>query len=371
MIKVFYGPKVEFEKILPTSEGSTTLVELARKSDSRRREHYHRFDGVSKEYTDERERIETLVAYSDEYAGINEHAIQSFISFIESFDVQDMYLQNPPEYIVQQLKKSGRTFDSTHHQYGRIDPTKLAVISENYDRRIIGQDSVKKRLLATLYPWARGHFEKPCVILFYGPTGVGKTETAKFLSEILNENLFRKQFSMFHNETFADYLFGGAHSQNSFAKELLERESNIILLDEFDKPHPVFFSAFYQLFDEGVFEDKNYEVKIKQAIFICTSNFLSEEDICQKLGEPIFSRFDAVIKFDPLPADGIKQIIELEFNKLALLLDDIERDIVNKSGLLEKAIANAGRLKNARQVKKVIREAVYGLISQTRLSLPE
>ena len=60
--------------------------------------------------------------------------------------------------------------------------------------------------------------------MFYGPSGVGKTETARFISNILNEELFYKQFSMFQNNEFANYLFGGQHSQNSFAKELLERQ---------------------------------------------------------------------------------------------------------------------------------------------------
>ena len=94
------------------------------------------------------------------------------------------------------------------------------------------------------------------VLMFYGPSGVGKTETAKFISKALGEKIFRKQFSMFHSEEFSDYLFGENHSRPCFAKDLLERESNVILLDEFDKPAPVFHSVFYQLFDEGVLKIK-------------------------------------------------------------------------------------------------------------------
>ena len=76
--------------------------------------------------------------------------------------------------------------------------------------------------------------------MFYGNSGIGKTETAKFLSRILGQKLFRKQFSMFQNVKFSEYLFGGNHAQSSFAKELLERSSNVILLDEFDKAANLF-----------------------------------------------------------------------------------------------------------------------------------
>ena len=83
---------------------------------------------------------------------------------------------------------------------------------------------------------------------------------------------------MFNSEEFTSYLFGGKHSQNCLAKELLERESNIILFDEFDKTHPVFHSAFYQLFDEGIYEDKNYYVTLEKSVIICTSNYSSLDD---------------------------------------------------------------------------------------------
>ncbi len=78
---------------------------------------------------------------------------------------------------------------------------------------------------------------------------------------------------------FQIIFFGGKHNQKSFAKDLLARDSNVILLDEFDKANPVFHSAFYQLFDEGVFEDQNYKVDVRHAVIFCTSNYHSEDEI--------------------------------------------------------------------------------------------
>ncbi len=367
MINVVYGPKNFFESKLPKRKEKTTIVELAIKSDASRRVHTFIHKGLKPDEEEKeesevkpvaKEKIKCLVAYSDDYAGISENAIQSFFSFLSEYDVVDMYLQNPPIYIVEQMKKLRLKFQTTNFEYNTMDIDTLKQINVEFNDRIIGQKMVKQRLISSLYPLVKKRLSKPLVILFYGNTGVGKTETVKFLSELMKEDLFRKQFSMFQSNDFATYLFGGKHSQNCFAKELLERESNIILLDEFDKPNPVFHSAFYQLFDEGIYDDKNYHVEIKSAIIICTSNYLSEDDIKDKLGTPIYSRFDEIIKFDNISEDAIKRIISIEFEKQYSQLSPEEKEIVDNNEILLKIVNNASYLKNVREIRKVIREAI-------------
>lgn len=305
-INIFIGPKREFEKRKP-SYNFITFVDLVTQSDAQRRVFKHQVEG--QEHNEEKEVLhyDNVVAYSDDYLAITESAFNSFIGFIYEFDIDNLYLQNPPEYIVDQIHKlTDVEIVENKYDFNNINIDILKKIKSTINERIIGQKQPIKRVIGALYPLAKGRIQKPCVILLYGPTGVGKTETAKFLSDIMKEKVFRKQFSMFHSEDFASYLFGGKHSQNCFARELLERESNIILLDEFDKPNPVFHSAFYQLFDEGVFEDRNYKVELRKSIIICTSNFKSEKDIKDKLGEPIYSRFDAIIKYNDLDLNSKK-----------------------------------------------------------------
>jgi len=362
-ILIYCGPKESFELVLPKRTTKITLTELAIKSDSKMREHLFRIEGQEqKPIENEVEEISCLVAYSDEYAGLSENAIQSFVSFISRFNIKSIYLQNPPVYIVEQLNKIKKNIKTIKYEYKTIDYEVIKKINQDFSSNIIGQEEVKKYLLTALYPLCKENFVKPIVLMFYGPTGVGKTETAKFLSGILDEKLFRKQFSMFHSDDFSAYLFGGKHSQNCLAKELLERESNIILFDEFDKPHPVFHSAFYQLFDEGVFEDKNYNVEVKKAIVICTSNYNSEDEVRKKLGDPIFSRFDAVIRFAPLSTEAIIKIIKNEFGKQISDLTKDERTLVEQNKVVEKIIGLACRLINARQIKRIIREAISAVL---------
>ena len=371
-VTIYYGPKAAFLQILPNEVRHTTLIELAIKSDAKMREHSFKITAKSEASNeDKKDHIQCLVAYSDEYAAISENAINSFIGFVSQFDLDRVYLQNPPLYIVEQFAKLKQDVHIKKFIYAPLGQKVMRAINEHYDEKIIGQPAVKDQLLTALFPlchsWKQ---QKPVVILFYGPTGVGKTETAKMMSNLLGENLFRKQLSMFHSDDFSSYLFGGRHSQNCLAKELLERESNIILFDEFDKPDPVFHSAFYQLFDEGVFEDKNYYVEVYNSIIICTSNYLSAEDARKHLGDPIFSRFDAVIRYDALSDEAVRTIMHMELARQMEDLDPDERTVVETSPIvatIEKQMKDA---RNARQIKRVVRDAISNILLD-RVLYPE
>lgn len=361
-IIIYYGPKNEFEKILP-SDNRKTLSEFISQDDAKRREFSFNKSQLYQENEDneEIEYIENIIAYSESYAGITEGAIQRFSDLFEMYQIDNLYLQNPPLQIQTRLEQ---TFSSIIHKqyynYNAINVNHLKELNNTFSDKIIGQESVKRKLLTSFYPLVKGTNDKrPVVLLFYGPSGVGKTETAKFISNLLGQKLFRRQFSMYHSNEFADYMFGGNHFQNSFAKELLERKSNVILLDEFDKAAPVFYSAFYQLFDEGIFEDKNYKVKVENAIIICTSNYLNLEDIRKHLGDPIYYRIGNFIEYKQLTQqakiDIIKLLISTKYNKL----NDDEKPLIDTNNLENLLIKTLNKLKNVRQISTLIDEYLY------------
>ena len=120
----------------------------------------------------------------------------------------------------------------------------------------------------------------------------------------------RIQFSMMQTIEASNYIFGAEHSKTSFARDMLARESNVILIDEFDKVSPSFYNAFYELFDEGVYEDVNYQVYLKNSIFILTSNFKSEEEIKNTLGPAMFSRVGCCIEYEDLKVEDKRSIVK-------------------------------------------------------------
>ena len=68
------------------------------------------------------------------------------------------------------------------------------------------------------------------------------------------------------NEAY-EYLYGAEHSKASFARDLLGRESNIVLIDEFDEVTPQLCNMFYQVFDEGRYVDTNYDIDMRNGLF--------------------------------------------------------------------------------------------------------
>lgn len=360
-VVLYFGPKRAFLKMLPRKTPRVSLTDLALRSDARQREHLFKIQGrkpSEPEQTMLKEAVPCVVAFSDEYAAISESAISGFLAFLSQFDVEMLYLQNPPYYLVEQLGKLNQTVKLARYQYRSVDAALLRRLDREYDQSIVGQQEVKRRLLTALYPLCRPERTKPVVLLFYGPTGVGKTETAKLLADLMGQRLFRKQFSMFHSGDFASYLFGGKHSQNCLAKELLERESNVLLFDEFDKPNPVFHSAFYQLFDEGIYHDKNYQVELERSVILCTSNYESAEEAQRLLGAPLFSRFDAVIRFDELSEQANRAILENEYAAQTAPLSMEERALLDRAGILPRLLEQARDLCNARQTKRAVQDAI-------------
>ena len=362
-IVFFYGPKYNFRRRLPKNKPLTTISELAIYSDKKMREHTFKIQGKrggdAAEKQEERLAVPCLVAYSEQYASISESALHSFLSFIDQFEVESLYLQNPPAHLAAQFRNMHSRVKVIKHEYKTLNFESLKRIDREYQLAIIGQEEVKRRLLTARYPLAAKKLSKPLVLLFYGPTGVGKSETAKYISDVVGQKLFRRQFSMFHSNEFAPYLFGGRHTGDSLAKDLMERESSVILFDEFDKPNPLFHSAFYQLFDEGIYEDRNYRAEVKNAVIICTSNYASAEEARERLGAPLFARFDAVIEFRPLSDEALGVILAKSCREEAELLTAEEREIISEEELcasLRPHVAAGGD--GVRGVKRLVREKI-------------
>lgn len=366
-ITIFYGPHNSFEEIIP-KEDFVTLSEFVYKHDEKIRTH-RVFTDENNNIEIEKERFQAVIAYSEDYSSLNEHAIQSFIPLLMSADINNIFLQNPPYIIFSQLnKKFGNAVKIKKHKYSTIKMDFLKKINSEFDSSIIGQRNVKIKLLSSLYSLVnRNSKKKVKVMLFYGPSGVGKTETAKFLSNILGEKLFREQMSMYQNSEFQSYLFGGKHSQDSFAKRLSNRKSNIILLDEFDKCNPLFHSAFYQLFDEGIFKDKNYRIELNNSIIICTSNYLNTQDIKMNLGDPIYSRFDSIVEFSELAKNDKEIILKNEFNRQLDIISKTDRKIIDEELLWSIIEKHLEKMSNIRQMKSFIVDLINTTIVQKKL----
>lgn len=356
-VVIYYGPLSWFHDQLGKKKRKG-LLDIVNERDEANRRHTHVVEGQETAPPENpAPRPKRIAAESSDFASLNEHAITNFAGLVRSINPESLFLHNPPAHIHSQLERSFAT-EVERYQYPAVTRDTLIRFRDGFAGHLVGQAGVKESLLASLYPLTTTRQKRPVVLMFYGPSGVGKTETAQFINGLLGGTLLRKQFSMFHNEKFASYLFGGSHSEASFAKDLLDRESGVILIDEFDKANSVFHSAFYQLFDGGVFEDKNYSVQLGSSLIICTSNYGTEEEIRKALGDALYSRFDSLIHFKTLSKDEIRQVIDRLVDDRFSKLDPDEQARLNSGDIKAKLYPLADRSGNVRKLGKLVDEVI-------------
>jgi ATP-dependent Clp protease ATP-binding subunit ClpC len=199
--------------------------------------------------------------------------------------------------------------------------------------------------------------------LFMGPTGVGKTETAKTLAAVYfgsEDNMIRLDMSEFQSETGVAALMGDAsHPVGQLASMIQDKPFTVLLLDEFEKAHTTVQQLFLPILDEGQITDSRGQVvSFQHAIIIATSNAgaeyiresykdgalpqgfdqqLRDYILRQNIFKPeLVNRFDGVITFTPLSPEHVKEIAILMLKGLNKRLDakhgitvDVNDDLIN------------------------------------------
>ena len=317
-------------------------------------------------FEDMPERVDNCVVKSTDFGSVLSHVISSFASILEStFEMERLFVQNPPSRALKSLESScySSNLKIIYHEYPRLKREDLPPIYWSLRQKVLGQHESKKALITSLYKLIVMSDERPSVVLFYGPSGVGKTETGKCLSEAIGGELTRVQFSMMQTNEAYEYLFGAEHSKASFARDLLGRESNVVLIDEFDKVQPSLYNMFYQLFDEGKYVDTNYEVDARGVLFLLTSNFPSEKAARRALGSAMFSRISVCIGFEDLDPEDKAKIAEGRFDEVMGKLNENERATIEASNIRTWFRENAGRYDNMRTLKNKVEKAVFERLS--------
>lgn len=309
---------------------------------------------------------EYCICRTDDYGSVLEHVLSNFVNIVcLNHDIGTLYVQNPPKKVLQSLKSYyGDNITYAHSEYEKLNVNTLKRVHKNLRSDVLGQEEGKEKIISSLYRLMRQKGKRPAVLMLYGPSGVGKTETAKSVSRSLGGELLRIQFSMMQTNEAVNYVFGSEHSKSSFARDLVGRETNVILIDEFDKVNPSFYNAFYELFDEGEYTDTNYKVDMRNSLFILTSNFNSEEEILKAMGPAMFSRIGSSIKYLDLNADNKKTIVNNWYRDILDELKSDEKKVIQESDILQWFCENVDRFNNIRTLKNNMEKAVYELLTE-------
>jgi len=261
---------------------------------------------------------------------------------------------------------------------------------------------VARRLVLNKGPLKDGFDRPDGVLLFLGPTGVGKTELAKSVAEFLfgdEKKMIRVDMSEYQDGAVAvDKLIGmprgivGSERGGVLTNQLKDNPYSVVLLDEVEKASPAMLNLFLQAFDEGwVTDGRGKRVYLSDAIIIMTSNigcehfrkltnplgFYSKQvgieqvrgDITRELERrftPEFrNRIDEVVMFSPLSHDEVRQIALQQISKIELTLAKSGRSLRVTPAALEQIVHDGYSLAyGARFLKRVIEARIKLPISQ-------
>lgn len=274
---------------------------------------------------------------------------------------------------------------------------KLLNLEAVMHQRVVGQDSAIVALASALRRSREGLRDTNRPIgsfLFLGPTGVGKTETAKTIAEVYfgNEtNMIRLDMSEYQNVDAMRKMIGAKGEQGYLTEAVRLKPFSIVLLDELEKAHPNILNVFLQVLDDGRLTDGlGVVVNMSNIMIIATSNAATQaiqngfsaglsvdqlkkqlvEQVLPQLFRPEFlNRFDDIILFKPLTFEEVTEIAARLLGRVAERLYETKGITMqfSQDTIVDLAQRGFDPLYGARPLRRVIQDTVDNALATLML----
>ena len=328
-----------------------------------------------------------LAKIDDEIASINPDDIQSKVTEEDNAKVIELWTGIPASRIKEN------------------ELAKLSDIENALEEKIIGQNEAVS-VLASAIKRSRVQISprrKPASFIFVGPTGVGKTELVKVLSQQLfdtPETLIRLDMSEFMEKHSVSKIIGsppgyvGYDEAGQVTEKVRRRPYSVLLFDEIEKAHPDVLNILLQILDEGKVTDAHGRVvNFENTVIVMTSNAGSnkrenalgfgktqedanKEKVMKALSEflrPEFlARIDEIIVFRELSQDDFKKIAVLMLDEYVPVLKEKHIDFTYDDSACEVLAEKAyGGNSGARDLRNLIRREVEDKIAQSMIDFKD
>jgi ATP-dependent Clp protease ATP-binding subunit ClpA len=274
----------------------------------------------------------------------------------------------------------------------------LLNLEKTLKKRIVSQEEAIREISSALRRARSGIQNRKGPMgsfLFLGPTGVGKTETAKALAEAYfgsEDRMIRLDMSEFQRIDDIPRIIGGETQEGILTTRVKEDPFSLVLLDEIEKAHPDILNLFLQVLDEGYVNDNmGRKVSFGSTIIIATSNagyqiILSAlenkkemAEIKKELLDYIFkngtfrpefiNRFDGVVVFKSLSKEDLIKITQLQLEKMQKTLSEKHIELKITEELKRKIVdLSFDPVFGAREIKREIQDKIENAIAKALLS---
>ena len=298
-----------------------------------------------------------------------------------------------------------RLMEQTHVHVGvpeKEEKNLLLHLEDELHKRVIDQDAAVKGVSEALRRHRSGMAPqtKPISFLFLGPTGVGKTETAKALAATYfggEEHMIRFDMSEYSDADGVRRLLGALPGEGEGRGELTDKvkdnPSSLILLDEFEKADTKIHDLFLQVLDDGRLTDNQGQtVSFLDTIIIATSNAASEfirekiqggqtvdKEFQQQLLEyletqhlfkpELLNRFDDIVTFTPLSNTAAARIVRLILDQEVAKLSEQDITLSYDDGLVNVIVKEGVDVQfGARPLRRFIQDHVEDLLAEKKLA---
>lgn len=305
----------------------------------------------------------TLFVADENATAGREYVMRTLFDEIEKSEIEG----EPPEEAMRTERGAKLLIDLSNEKTGNL--------LDDFDSKLIGQAPFKRELRKQVgsFKLFNSIGEQPILsMLLLGPSGVGKTETARILSDLLapGQPLPKINFGNYSSKDSLNSLIGSPRGyigseEGELTLKIKASESGVILIDEFEKANPAVWNFFLDLLESGHFTDSQGAMHDLDGYAIIFTSNAPKEEVRDKFPPELLSRFNLKTRFAPLSTEDKQAFVRRYIGNVATKYQRTHNTLPHPDDVVNAALEgiDISKEKNIRVLKNEARKWFAGYIN--------